>query len=198
MASRSDLTERCTLWIRTKRSQSAGGAVAATKWERLYAVMVSHGAILLYKSNADFLEGKEAVSHVNLANGELRAQSSQQWSNLLDKNFKPAKLVFELINVCVTSVVDDGADESGRSLQKEIRTLSLQPETKPEYVTWEGILSTFMRRFGQIETVPLRATSRAGSAAGSSFGGSMMQESVMADVDTSVSWSDMVMKPRWH
>lgn len=70
--------------VRTKRSQSAGGHVAATRWEHIYAVMPQRGGIYLYDSEADYAEGRQAAAHVDLSNGELRVPSESS----AERNFQ--------------------------------------------------------------------------------------------------------------
>jgi hypothetical protein len=93
--------------------------------------------------------------------------------------------------------------------------LFLQAEEKKEFVAWEHYLSKNMRRHGQVETVLKvanrfgRTRSRQSGTGGTSFSGfsgdgggggtaSSFTSVMNADIDTQHSWSDTVMKPRWH
>lgn len=151
--------------VRTKRSQSAGGQIAPMKWERLYAVMIAHEGIFLYNGRDAFASGCDANAHVDLSNAELSVSPEPPNNNL------SRKLVFELINACITTrpSTNEAGDRSSSSIgttgtegqqytTKEIRTLHLQPESKQEFTAWEEKLAMCMPRHGLDASGPVLGT----------------------------------------
>ena len=151
--------------MRTRRSQSAGGQVATARWERVYVVMPAGGGLFLYKSEDAFASGQHAIAHVDLANGELRLPAEEPPEK---RNYQPARLIFELVNVCITSCDADG--ERRGPMHKELRVLCLQAEDRSDYTAWHHCFSTCMRRHGTPDA----------SATGDFASGELVTDAVLA------------------
>jgi len=152
--------------VRTKRSQSAGGEVAAVRWERQYAVLTRHSGIHLYESEAAFDAGESAVAHMELSNGELRVPRDSD----SEVNWNPSKLILELINVCTSSFAPSEDKGAEPQLVKEIRLVCLKIDTDQpvlekhaEFQRWEHHLNKSMRTHGQVDAV-LKVANRLGAA----------------------------------
>ena len=152
--------------VRTKRSQSAGGEVAAMRWDHQYAVLTRHSGIHLYTSQDAFEAGESAVSHMELGNGELRVPREDD----TEVNWAPSRLVLELINVCTSTMGPPDVEGCEPQLVKEIRLVCLKIDTdKPvlerhaEMQAWEHHLNKCMRTHGQVDTV-LMVANRLGAA----------------------------------
>lgn len=88
-----------------------------------------------------FVQGEEAIAHMELSNGELRVPRESD----AERNWQPARNVLELINVCTScKEVVEGTEV----LAKEIRPVTLKLEVNKDFREWEHYLSKCMRTHG--------------------------------------------------